>query len=42
MKKIPTLFGRLFDEQPHKTIVNEVTPGLEWALAGLGIGMARR
>ena len=41
MKKIPTLFRRLFDEQHHKTIVNEVTPGMKWVLAGQGIGTVK-
>ena len=36
MKKIPTLFVRNFDEHHNKTITREVTPGMEWVLAGEG------
>lgn len=37
MKKIPTLFVRVF-ENHHKTgILPEVTPGMEWVLEGEGI-----
>lgn len=37
MKKIPTLFVRLFDENHNKTITTEVTKGMEWVLNGEGI-----
>ena len=34
MKKIPTLFKRTYDGPRIKGISDEVTPGLEWVLAG--------
>ena len=34
MKKIPTLFKRVFDENHKKTITKEVTPGCEVVLEG--------
>lgn len=37
MKKIPTLFVRVFDEKRHRTITREVTKGLEWVLEGEGL-----
>ena len=39
MKKIPTLFKRVFDEKTNKIVkvLPEVTPGMEWVLAGEGI-----
>lgn len=39
MKKIPTLFKRVFDEKTHKKIdcLPEVTEGMEWVLNGEGI-----
>lgn len=36
IKKIPTLFKRLFDDGGVYDVLNEVTPGLEWVLAGEG------
>ena len=36
MKKIPTLFKREFQGSKVVNITNEVTPGMEWALEGLG------
>ena len=41
MKKIPTLFKRTFDAQHRKSIVNEVTPGMEWVLDGEGIATVK-
>lgn len=38
MKKIPTLFQRVFDENHKKTITNEVTPGCEVVLEGASGG----
>jgi hypothetical protein len=35
MKKIPTLFVRNPDDRKH--VLNEVTPGCEWVLAGEGV-----
>jgi hypothetical protein len=35
MKKIPTLFQRDPDDRRH--LLNEVTPGCEWVLAGAGV-----
>lgn len=37
MKKIPTIFVRLFDNKHNKKITKEVTEGLEWVLEGDGI-----
>lgn len=40
MKKIPTLFQRVFDENHNKSITEEVTPGCEWILGDtLGLFM---
>lgn len=36
MRKIPTLFVRDFDSR-ERTVINEVTPGCEWVLAGEGV-----
>ena len=41
MKKIPTLFIRLFDEHHNKTVTTEVTPGMEWVLNGEGIATVK-
>ena len=41
MKKIPTLFKRIFDERHRKHITPEVTPGLEWVLEGRGIATVK-
>ena len=37
MKKIPTLFERVFENHEKVGINNIVTPGMEWVLAGEGI-----
>lgn len=37
MKKIPTLFRRVFENGRKVGIVDELTPGMEWVLAGEGI-----
>ena len=37
MKKIPTLFKRTYDGPRIKGITDEVTPGMEWVLAGEGL-----
>ena len=37
MKKIPTLFHREFQNHHVITISQDVTPGLEWVLAGDGV-----
>lgn len=36
MKKIPTLFERIFEDHKIKGITSKVTPGMEWVLAGEG------
>jgi hypothetical protein len=36
MKKIPTLFKRE-NSLPNNPVKNEITPGCEWVLKGLGI-----
>ena len=36
MKKIPTLFERVFEDNRVKEVLNKVTPGMEWVLAGEG------
>lgn len=36
MKKMPCLFQRIFDGPRSATLLREVTPGCEWALAGEG------
>lgn len=41
MKKIPTLFVRLFDENHNKTITREVTKGMEWVLNGEGVATVK-
>ena len=41
MKKIPTLYVRLFDEYHNKSITREVTPGMEWVLDGEGIATVK-
>lgn len=41
MKKIPTLFKRIFDEQHRKSVSCEVTLGMEWVLAGEGLATVR-
>lgn len=37
MKKIPTLFRREFQDHHVISISRDVTPGLEWVLAGEGV-----
>ena len=41
MKKIPTLFKRTYDGPRIKGITDEVTPGLEWVLAGEGLATVK-
>lgn len=41
MKKIPTLFHRIFEGYNKKEITDRVTPGLEWVLAGEGIATVK-
>lgn len=36
MKKIPTLFKRVYTDGRVTGITDEVNPGLEWVLAGEG------
>ncbi|MCI7605526.1 MAG: hypothetical protein MSS69_02085 [Spirochaetales bacterium] len=42
MKKIPTLFVRVFEDKHIKTITREVTTGMEWVLAGEGIATIKK
>lgn len=37
MKKIPTLFERVFENHKVVSISNKVTPGMEWVLEGQGL-----
>lgn len=41
MKKIPTLFIRIFDDHHIKSITQEVTPGMEWVLNGEGLATVK-
>ena len=41
MKKIPTLFHRIFEGHNKREITDQVTPGLEWVLAGEGIATVK-
>lgn len=41
MKKIPTLFKRIFTNHAVTGISPEVTPGLEWVLQGEGIATVK-
>lgn len=41
MKKIPTLFVRVFDERHNKSITNDITPGMEWVLSGEGVATVK-
>lgn len=43
MKKIPTLFKRVFDEKTHNIIecLPEVTEGMEWVLEGKGVATVK-
>lgn len=42
MKKIPTLFVRVFEDKHIKTITREVTIGMEWVLDGEGIATIKK
>ena len=42
MKKIPTLFKRVYTDGRVTGITDEVNPGLEWVLAGEGLRGASR
>lgn len=42
MKKIPTLFVRVFENKHIKTITREVTSGMEWVLDGEGIATIKK
>lgn len=37
MRKIPTLFKRVFENHKKVGIVQNITPGMEWVLAGEGV-----
>ena len=41
MKKIPTLFKRIYDGSCVKGIIDEVLPGMEWVLAGDGLATVK-
>lgn len=41
MKKIPTLFERVYENHKVVGITNKVTPGMEWVLAGEGIATVK-
>lgn len=42
MKKIPTLFKRIYDDSGSVSVVtNEVIPGFEWVLDGLGVATVK-
>lgn len=43
MKKIPTLFKRIFDQETHdiKEVLPEVTPGMEWVINNEGIATVK-
>lgn len=41
MKKIPTLFERVFENHKVAGITRKVTPGMEWVLAGEGIATVK-
>ena len=41
MKKIPTLFRRVFDHNHVIEIIPDVTPGFEWVLEGKGIATVK-
>lgn len=42
MKKIPTLFERIYENHKIVGITNKVTPGFEWVLTGEGIATIKR
>lgn len=37
MKKIPTLFRRVYENHRIKEITSDITPGMEWVLEGKGV-----
>ena len=41
MKKIPTLFHRIFEGHNMRETINQVEPGLEWVLVGEGIATVK-
>lgn len=41
MKKIPTLFKRIYDGNRVKGVIDEVLAGMEWVLAGRGLPRSR-
>lgn len=41
MKKIPTLFKKEFDGKKYLGVTNEVTPGMEWVLDGIGVATVK-
>ena len=41
MKKMPTLFKRIYDGNRVKGIIDEVLPGMEWVLAGEGLATVK-
>ena len=41
MRKIPTLFEREFSDHKVVKIMNKVTPGMEWVLAGEGVATVK-
>lgn len=41
MKKIPTLFERVYENHKVVGITDKATPGMEWALAGEGIATVK-
>ena len=42
MKKIPTLFERVFENHKKVGILPNVTPGMEWVLEGEGIATEKK
>lgn len=41
MRKIPTLFEREFSDHKVVKVLNKVTPGMEWVLAGEGVATVK-
>lgn len=41
MRKIPTLFEREFSDHKVVKVLNKVTPGMEWVLAGDGVATVK-
>lgn len=37
MRKIPTLFERIFEKHKKVGILPNITPGMEWVIAGEGV-----